>query len=113
MINLILSNIVIYEKNISAEYYINKKIETKEKCNKINLLSMESILGSNCRMPLLHMSKSYLLIEETSQRINEFSFGCMFNPTLYTNKVFREQVKACLKNTFGTDTNKHIHKTLQ
>ena len=37
----------------------------------------------------------------------------MFNPTLYTNKVFREQVKACFKNTSGTDTNKHIHKTLQ
>ena len=57
--------------------------------------------------------KSYLLIEEKSQHINEFSFGYMFNTTLYTNTVFKEQVKACLKNTFGTDTNKHIHKTLQ
>ena len=57
--------------------------------------------------------KSYLLIEEKSQHINEFSFGCMFNTTLYTNTVFKEQVKACLKNTFGTDTNKHTHKTLQ
>ena len=68
------------------------------------------MLGANCRMPLLHMSRSYIWIEETSQRINEFSFGYMFNTTLYTNKVFRDQVKACLKHTFGTDTNKHIHK---
>ena len=113
IIDLILSNIVIYEKNISAEYYINKTIETKEKWNQINVLSMESVLEANFCMPLLHMSKSYLWIEESSQRITDFSFGYMFNPTLYTNKVFREKVKACFKNTFGTDTNKHIHKTLQ
>ena len=36
----------------------------------------------------------------------------MFNPNLHTKKVFREQVKACLSNTFGADTNKHINKTL-
>ena len=47
------------------------------------------------------------------EHINKFSFANMFNTTLHTNKVFREQVKACLKNTFGTDTSKNIHKTLQ
>ena len=36
----------------------------------------------------------------------------MFNPALHTNKVFKEQVKACLNNSFGADTNKHINKTL-
>ena len=61
---------------------------------------MESILEANFRMPLLHMSRSYIWIEETSKRINEFSFGYMFNLTLYTKKVFREKVKACLKHTF-------------
>ena len=111
IIDLILSNIVIYEKNILAVDYINQTIETKEKWNQINVLSIESMLGADCRIPLLHMSKSYLWIEETSQRINEFSFGYMFNPTLY-KKVFKEQVKACFKNTFGPDTNKHIIKTL-
>ena len=74
---------------------------------------MESILVANCRMPLLHMSKSYIWIKETSQRINEIYFGYMFNPALYTNKVFKEQVKACFKKTFVTYTNKHINKTLQ
>ena len=105
--------IVLYEKNISAVDYINQTIETKEKWYQINVLSMESMLGANCRMPLLHMSKSYICIEETSKHINEFSFGYMLNTTLYTKKVFREHVKACLKNKFGPDTNKHIHKTLQ
>ena len=32
---------------------------------------------------------------------------------LYLKKVFREQVKACLRNTFRADTNQHISKTLQ
>ena len=108
-----MTNIVICDKNISAEIFINNKIETKDKWNQINVLSMESMLVANCRMPSLHMSKSYIWIEETSQRINEISFGYMFNPTLYTNKVFKEQVKACFKNKFGLDTNKHINKTLQ
>ena len=63
-------------------------------------------------MPLLHMSNRKIWIEETNQRINEFSFGCMFNPTLHTSKVFREQLKACLNNTFGAYTNKNINKKL-
>ena len=94
IIDLVLSNIVIYEKNISAVDYINQAIETEDKCNQINVLSMESMLVANC-----------IWIEETSQRINEFSIGYMFNPTLYTKKVFKEQVIACFKNTFGPDTN--------
>ena len=112
IIDLILSNIFIYEKNISAVYYINQTIETKQKWNQIDVISMESVLGANCRMPLLHMSKKNW-IEETNQLINEFYFGCMFNPTLYTSKDFRQQVKALKKNTLGTDNNKHINKTLK
>ena len=33
-------------------------------------------------------------------------------PTLYKNKVFKDEVKACLGNTFGADTNKHINNIL-
>ena len=78
----------------------------------MNLLDMQSMLRANCRMPLLHMSKSYILIEEKNQRINEFSIGYMMNPNLNPNRDFREQVKVCLKNTFGPDINIHIGKTL-
>ena len=45
IIDMILSNIVLYEKNISAVDYINQTIETKEKWYQINVLSMESMLG--------------------------------------------------------------------
>ena len=73
---------------------------------------MQYLLGTNSRMPLLHMAKSYIWFEETNQRINEFSIGYTMNPNLHKNKSFREQVKGCLKNTFGPYTNIHIGKIL-
>ena len=76
----------------------------------MNLLDMQSLLGTNCSVPLLHMSKSYIWIEETNQRINEFSIGYMMNLNLNSNRYFKYQVKVCLKNTFGSDTNSHIAK---
>ena len=79
----------------------------------MNLLDMQSMLGTNFRMPLLHISKSYIWLEETNQRINEFSIGYMMNPTLYSNRAFKDQLKLCLKHTFGPDTNPHISRTLQ
>ena len=70
-------------------------------------------VGGQFLYAIITYVKSYIWIEETNQRINEFSFGYMFNPTLFTNKYFKEQVKACLKNTFDPDTNSHINKALQ
>ena len=70
-----MSNIFIYEKDISAVDYINQKIETKDKWNQINVLSMGSMLVANYRMPLLHMSKIYIWIEETNQCMNGFLLG--------------------------------------
>ena len=64
-----------------------------------------------CRIPLIHMSKRKFYIEETNERINDFSFAYMLNPNTH-KKVFNDQVKACLSNTFGADTNKHINKIL-
>ena len=99
-----------HEKQILAVGYKNKKIETKYKWNQLNILDVQSLLGTNCRRPLLHMSKSYIWLEEKNQRINEFSIGYMMNPNFNTNKAFRQQVKVCLKNTFGPSTNIHIGK---
>ena len=46
------------------------------------------------------------------QRINELSIGYMMYKSFHKKKVFREQVKLCLKNTFGPSTNAHISKIL-
>ena len=49
----------IFQQKISS----TKKIETKDKWNQINVLSMEYALGANCRMPLLHMPNRKIWIE--------------------------------------------------
>ena len=73
---------------------------------------MQSMLGTNRHMPLLHMDKIYIWLEEKNQLINELSIGYMMNPNLHKKKAFREQVKVCLKNTFVTYTTAHISKIL-
>ena len=73
---------------------------------------MQYMLGTNCRRSLLHMSKSYIWLEEKNQRINDLSIGYMMNPNLNTNNAFRKQVKVCFKYTFGPSTNIHIGKIL-
>ena len=59
-----LSNIVTYEMNITSDDFINKKIETKDKWNQLYILSMESVLGANCRIPLIHMSKRNFILKK-------------------------------------------------
>ena len=34
---------------------------------------MQSLLGTNKRLPLSHMAKRYIWLEETKERINEVS----------------------------------------
>ena len=51
-----------HEKEIFAVGYENKTIESKDKCNQLNLLDMQSLLGNNRCIPLLHMSKTYIWI---------------------------------------------------
>ena len=45
-----LSNIVTYEMNITSDYFINQKIDTKDKKNQLNLLTLiqvSAILSGN------------------------------------------------------------------
>ena len=83
-----------HEKEIFTVGYKNKKIETKDKWNLLNLIEIQSLLGTNHRLPLSHKTKSYICPEETNEHISEFSIGYTVNPNLHKNKVFREQVKA-------------------
>ena len=74
-----------------------QKIETEDKWNQLNFIDIQSLLGTNHRLPLSHMSISFIWLEEKNQRINEFSIGYMMNPNFHKNKDLREQVKVCLK----------------
>ena len=51
---------IIFQQKISS----TKKIETKDEWNQIHILSMESVLGTNCRITLIHMSDRKFQIEE-------------------------------------------------
>ena len=82
-------NIDYHEKEILAVGYKNRKIKTEDKWNQLNLMDLQSLLGTNHRLPLSHTAKSYICIDETNQRINEFSIGYMMNPNLSMNKDFK------------------------
>ena len=57
-------NIDYHEKYILAGGYKNQKNRTEEKRNQLNIMDIQSLLGTNHRLPLLHMDKSYIWIEE-------------------------------------------------
>ena len=86
-----------HKKDILAVGYKNKTIETEDKWNQLNIIDIKYLLGTNHCLPLSHMAKSYIWLEQTNQRIHDFSIRYMMNPSLNTHKAFREQVKVCLK----------------
>ena len=111
LINLVIFDIDNHEKEILAVGY-GKKMEIKDKWNQLNLIDTQSVLGTNHHLPLARIFKSYIWLQETNQRINDFSIVYMMNPNLHKNKAFKYQVKECLKNTFGPSTNIHIGKII-
>ena len=88
-------NIDNHEKEILSVGYEDKKVQTQDKWNQLNLMNIQSLLRTNHRLPLSHRSKNYIWLEETNQRIIEFSIGYMINLNLSINKAFKEQDKKC------------------
>ena len=50
------------------------------------------------------MSKTFVYITSKEKLNNQSAIGYMVKPTLYMNKVFKEQVENCLKETFFSST---------
>ena len=71
-------------------------------------MPMLSLLGNNHRLPLFHMAKLFIWIEEKNERINDFSIGYMINPKLNINRAFIEQVNKYMNTTLGAITKPHI-----
>ena len=67
----------------------NEKIKNKDRWNYYHHMPKLTLLGDNNSLPLLHMGKSFIWIEETKERINEFEIGYTINPNLHVNKAFR------------------------
>ena len=73
---------------------------------------MLPLLGANHLLPLFHMAKSFICLEEAKERINDFFMRYTINQKLNINKAFREQVDKCMKTTFGATTKSYIRSTL-
>ena len=54
-------------------------------------MPMLPLMGVNHRLPLFHMAKHFIWVEEKS--INEFAIGYMINTDLIVRKSFRYQVE--------------------
>ena len=93
-------NIENHEKEILAVGHENRTIQTKDKWNQLNIMGIQSLLGTNHLLPLSHMAKTYIWLEEKNQHINEFTIGYMMNPNLNMKKIFIEQMKVCMKTIF-------------
>ena len=78
-----------HDKEILAVGYKEKTIQTKDKCNQLNLIDIQYLRGNNHRQLLSHMAKSYIWLEEKNQPINELSIGYMMNSNLSINKDFK------------------------
>ena len=72
---------------------------------------MQSFLGTNHRLPLFHIDKRFIWLEETKEHINKFLIGYMINPTLNINKAFKKQLNKCMSNIFGEIIQPHIRTT--
>ena len=67
----------------------NTNSKNKDKWKYFHYMHILPLLGVNHVLPLLHRAKSFIWIEETKERINEFGIGYMINPNVYVNKDFR------------------------
>ena len=90
VIKAVLFTIDNHEKYLLAVGYQNKQIQTEDKWDHLNIMHIQSLLWTNHRLPSSNMAKSYIWIEETNERIIEFSIGYMINPNLSINKALKE-----------------------
>ena len=58
---------------------------------KIDFIPLLPLIGVNHIQPIIHMSKIMVYLYTTDEQINQFVIGCMINPSLRVNRVFREQ----------------------
>ena len=77
VIQAVISLIYTNEQEILSVGNEKQKIPVKYIWNHCNQMPLHSLLGKNHRLPLFHMTTSFIWIEETKERINEFSIGYM------------------------------------
>ena len=72
VIQSIIISVKTYEHKMIEIGNKNEEIINKDKWNFCHHFPILSLLGVNHHLPLLHKYKSFICLEETSDRINEF-----------------------------------------
>ena len=90
----------------------NGKIKNKDRWNYCHRMPMFPLLGANHLLPLLHMDKRFICLEETGDHISEVETGYMITPSFHVNKAFRYQVGKFMNTTFGALTQPFIKAKL-
>ena len=90
----------------------NGKIKNKDRSNYCHRMPMFPLLGANHLLPLLHMDKRFICLEETGDHISEVETGYMITPSFHVNKAFRYQVGKFMNTTFGALTQPFIKAKL-
>ena len=75
-----------------------KKYQTEDKWNQLNLMDIQFLLGTNHYLPLSHMAKSYICIEEKNQRINELSIVYITNEKAHEYDEYPSDTDGCAIN---------------
>ena len=70
-----------------------EKVPGKDKWETLDIIPLMPLLGFNHRQPILHMYIRMVHCYSIDESIDQFAIGYMINPSLYVNKVFREQVE--------------------
>ena len=55
-------------------------------------MPMLPLLVYNHRLPVLHMAKRFIWIEETGKRISQFDIGYIIYPSFHGNQKFKEEI---------------------
>ena len=71
---------------VEKENKINKNKDGWNYCHNMPILPLFG--GDHC-IPLLHMSKRFIWLEEIGESINEFEIGYMINTSLHVSKAFK------------------------
>ena len=84
VIKVVLFTIDNHGKDILSVGYQNKTIQTQDKWNNLNPMNIQYLLGTNHLLPLSHMAKSYIWLEETKNVLMSFQLDIWLTQQKFT-----------------------------
>ena len=90
----------------------NNKIKHKYRCKYCHHMPMLPLLGANHLLPLFHMVKRCIWLEERKSVLMSLRLDILLIQVLHFDKPFRDQVQKYMNTTFDALTKSFIKATL-